>query len=504
MLLDKAKALGADEFRNSQPWSSVEKSPGTYSFPATYDAFIGKAASLGMGTLLTFADTNSLYDGGIMPFSAEGRQAYADYIVGVLDRYGGTVRQVEVWNEFNGYNATGPLASDKAGYYTELLKVVYQTVKAVHPEVTVLGGSSNVVGIGYLESLFKRGALAYMDGVAVHPYRPTPEHVDDELAHLVDVMERYGGSKPIYATEFGNEFASAADAPDYLVKMVTMMSAANVVEGYWYGLQDQRWFANMGLYDQRGTAKPAAAAFEFAQKHLLSHGDAVQLDLGDDRTLVYRYGSDTYVMWGAPRSLSITGNATVWDSSGRMIDPPDELAMHPIIVSGDDISFTLGESPVIADSMLEYAEGGWDYFAKTADGRMHELGLVDWDWTSYMGGKWFKPLRINADTLAPAGDRANPIQAVSRYTATESGPFEIDGTWDVGFKGDGIDLHILVNGEEIYAKIFQGELDLDGLTVDLEAGDTLDFAVGPNGTVTGDSTKYHIQLLRADAGLLGL
>jgi hypothetical protein len=492
-LLDKAVALGAKDIRDSQPWNAVEKTEGVYNFSTTLTNYMAKADKLDVGTTLTFSGANTLYDKGLTPYTAAGREAYADYIVKVLEKYGDTVEEVEIWNEFNGDNfVEGPATSDRATYYTELLKTVYETVKPLFPNVKILGGAAHSVSTGYLEDLFREGALKYMDAVALHPYRTTPEHLDDELKHLQAVMKTFGVVKPIYATEFGKEFANPADAPAYLIKMVTMMSAAHVAEASWYALQDQKYFPTMGLLASDGSAKPAAAAFAFAEKSLLPLGDAVQVEAGDDRTLIYRFGEDTYVMWGATRDVAVTAGSTVYDVSGHVIAAPSTLSMTPVIVKG---GFQLGASPVIADSMLEYGEGAWRYFAKTPDGVLHELGLVDWDWTSYIGGAWYKPLRINADGLAPAGDGSKPIQAVERYTSTTDQTIEVTGTWKVGTTGDGIDLHILVNGKEMFSKVFEGEFKLSGLYLDLKAGDTVDFAVGPNQYVTGDSTSVRIQLL---------
>ncbi|HEY9236648.1 MAG TPA: calcium-binding protein [Phenylobacterium sp.] len=460
---------------------------------------MNRAESLGIGTMLTFASTNTLYDSGLTPYTPEGRQAYANYILEVLDKYGDLVQEVEVWNEFNADNfIVGPVATDRPYYYTELLKTVYATVKPFHPEVEILGGAAHSVATGYLEDLFEHGALDYMDGVALHPYRNSPEHVDDELRHLNEVMERFGGAKPVYATEFGNEFVDPAAAPDYLVKMVTMLSSSHVAESYWYALQDEAWFRNMGLFETSGAPKPAAAAFEFAQRELLPLGDAVQVETSDDLSLVYRFGEDTYVMWGAPREIAIAGEVRALDSSGRPIETPTQLSMSPVVLQGD-FTYQLGESPVVADSLMEYGEGEWDYFARTVDGMLHPLGQVDWEWTSYIGSVWYQPLRINADNLSPAGSGANPIQAVARFTSEPAQKVEVTGNWSKStLEGDGVDLHILLNGREIFNALVTQSYELRGLYVNLQVGDVLDFAVGPNQTVNGDSTNYLIQLLKYD------
>jgi len=54
-------------------------------------------------------------------------------------------------------------------------------VKALRPEVRVLGGAAVPVPLPWFEDLFAAGALGAMDAVAVHPYRSTPEGV--ERAH---------------------------------------------------------------------------------------------------------------------------------------------------------------------------------------------------------------------------------------------------------------------------------------------------------------------------------
>lgn len=495
-LLSLVKALGVTEIRDSIPWSVVETARGQYNIPSGYDSYMQAADNQGMSMILTFAGTNRLHDHNVTPYTPEGRQAFANYVVDVLDHYHGHVGAIEIGNEFNGNNfVSGPALTDHAKYYFELLKTVYTTVKAHHPGVEILGGAAHSVSTGYLAEIFARGGLKYMDGVALHPYRPSPEHVDDELRHLNEVMAKFGGVKPIYATEFGT--TNTAEAPAYMLKMVTLMASEHVAEASWYQLQDDGWNSRMGLFDRAGHAKPAAAAMAFIQHELLAHGDPVQIDVGDDHTFIYRFGKDSYVMWGDPRPISFSGAPDIRDAQGHKIAAPDALSDKPIVVSGD-FHYALGASKTIADSFLEFGDKSWDYFAKTADGQLHPLELVDWAWTSYIGGK-FKPLQFHAGSLAPAGDGKYPIEAVERYTAHAKESIEITGHWAPSKTGDGIKLHILLNGEEIFGKTVKGSFDLSGLFVTLKPGDTLDFAVGPNQNGGGYATNYRVQLLDHDA-----
>ena len=504
-LLDKAKSLGIEQIRDAQPWNLVETKAGVYNYSSMLTDYMAKTESLGMDAILTFSSTNALYDSGLTPYTAAGRQAYANYVVATLDKYGDTVKAVEVWNEFNGVNfTTGPATKNLAYYYMELLKTVYQAVKAAHPEVMVLGGAAHSVATGYLSDLFKLGGLNYMDGVALHPYRNTPEHVDDELRRLNDAMAQFGGAKPIFATEFGKEFADPAQAPTFLIKMVTQMSAANVAEASWYALQEQPWFKNMGLFETDGAARPAAKAFAFAENVLLPQGDAVQVATDNPHTLVYRFGADTYVMWGDTREIRFAGTPTFYNTRGEEIAPPTQISEDPIIVLGAS-TYEFGESSVVADSMYDYnegafTEGAWSYFARTGDGAYHALTMTDTQYTSSLSNNYFKPLWISYDSLAPGGSEANPYQAVARFSSKTDEAVEIRGSWTVGSGStDGIDVRVVLNGQEIFSKIVTGSFNLSGLYVDLRPSDTLEFLVGPNLTSTGDASDYRIQLVKTTA-----
>ncbi|WP_416357031.1 M10 family metallopeptidase C-terminal domain-containing protein [Aureimonas phyllosphaerae] len=491
-LLDKAKELGVDDIRDSQPWAKIETQKGSYVFPTQLVNYMDAAEAKGMSSLLTFASANALYDSGLTPHTAEGRAAYAQHILAVLRQYGSQVEEIEVWNEFNTGNFKGPAAQDDARYYTELLKVVYETVKPEFPEVKILGGSVNVVGTGALEDIFELGALRYMDGVSIHPYRREAEHVDDEIQHLRDVMAGHGEVKPIYATEFGREFTDPAEVPAFMLKMATLMASVDVKESYWYALIDQSHFENMGLLTRSGEEKPAAATFEFLKKELLPLGNPVRVDTGDDLTLVYRYGQDTYVMWGAARGVDF-GAGRFFDARGNEIARPTALSAEPVVFKGE--GFALGEKTVIADTLMEFGEGDWQYFAQDRNGKLTELSLVDWDWTSYYGSQYTKPLRVNADSIAPAGNGANPVRVVERYVSDDDQVVGVDAFWRTGV-GDGVDLRIALNGVDIFSKSFTGLFELEGFKVTLRAGDRLDFSLGPNQTVEGDSTLRQITLTR--------
>jgi len=95
-LMSKLSYLGVKEIRDSQPWSANETKQGQYNFKDNLVRYMDVAENMGVNTLLTFASANTLYDSGFTPYTAEGRLAYAKYIVAVLTKFGGQVEEIEI------------------------------------------------------------------------------------------------------------------------------------------------------------------------------------------------------------------------------------------------------------------------------------------------------------------------------------------------------------------------------------------------------------------------
>lgn len=494
--LDVGRKLGATNFRDGLPWSAIEKRAGVYDFDPRRVDYLEKARVKGLDVLLTVDPRNPLYDSGETAFSSSARDAYARYLVAVLDRYGDVISAIEVGNELNTAKAmTGAADEDRAAAHVALLGSVWRMVKARHPKTLILGGSVNVIATGFLEAIFKAGGLDVMDGVAVHPYRAHAEHVDRELKAVTEAMRRHGPVRPIHATEFSDQFATPEMAGPFMLKMLVLMGSVHVKRAYWYALADQKWFRNMGLFTAQGAIKPGGQAFSFLHRTLMGHGDPERLPT-DGRAFVYRYGSGMHVMWGAPRPIAFRGAVHARDPLGRIVETPSALGEEPVILDGD-FQFTLGASTVVADSLLEYGAAPWFYQAETADGERHALSRIDWTWSSYLGDRRFQPLQFNADSLAPSGDGARPTRAVLGCLVPITGRIRVDLDFKVSNKGDGVDFQLLHNGTPVLKTIIIGQFRADDSILDLVAGDRLEFIFGPNRTSGGDRVSYRVKLLAA-------
>jgi len=261
---------GIHRVRDEQPWRKIERNRGSYTFPAAFTTYMETLKSHDIDPLLVLAFSNPLYDDDKTPYSDEGRQAFAAYAAAVAKRYGNEVSALEVWNEYNGSFCDGPCASDRPRYYADMLKQTYSALKASDSTVTVVGAAAVPIPIDFFRGLFRAGVLSNLDAIVIHPYRKTPEGVEDKIAELRTLMVKYGKEKPIWATEYGDLAdmkKSRDDVARYLVRMTTLLLSANVERVYWYLLKDYQDFSGLGLVRSgddpmgRYVANPAYVAY---------------------------------------------------------------------------------------------------------------------------------------------------------------------------------------------------------------------------------------------------
>lgn len=135
-----------------------------------------------------------------------------------LDRYGG-VEAVEVHNEPN-LRAEWPRGPNPAEY-VQMLRVVYEEVKAYNPQMLVISGGlapapdsdRSMDDLRFARQMFQLGAGAYFDAFGYHPYgannppeqAPSPDTMNFRRTELIrDLMVEFElEDKPIWLTEYG-------------------------------------------------------------------------------------------------------------------------------------------------------------------------------------------------------------------------------------------------------------------------------------------------------------
>jgi len=545
-LLTKA---GIAHVRDEQYWASVEKAPGKFRYPPNLQGYMDALKPARITPLMVMSFGNPIHgqqkgvpNHKLAPWNTATYDAYATYCVDVLKHYGDQIQVAEIWNEYNGTFCAGEAAKDRPKTYNEMLKVAYAKIKAARPEVTVLGAATVKIPLPYLDKLFKHGALAHMDALAVHPYM-SPDEAETALAKLSEMVKahNHGASKPIWCTELGfhsDHSPGRSEAAKHLVRMLTcLLTSPDVARIYWYLARDYPpQFAAMGLLrhqqDPMGSLTPVIPYVAYANLiDQFQDARIVVREPADVRTRLYQFASTKQRFWvgwsevetasleittSAPVTLvDIVGGETVLTPvGGKVILALDEDPVYIVTKAG--VTAAVRELPrsdrVVIDSDRAFGGPGvstdWSYHfcanTKNGDGPYDPDRLQPMTWAPSPGdwadtwtgpGKWF--------TLGAKDGQVGVIDggqgwAVRRWTSTLDGSYRILAKLRTSGKGDGCGFKLFVDGVEKDAQLLPanatGSIDL---TLELKHGMRLDFIItpGPGTDVNYDSAGCHIQIL---------
>ena len=323
--------LGISQVREDLPWRWVETTQeDVYTFARTdakghtdsrLDDTYNALKKLGIREIPVAAYcSNKIYDKTEAPTSARGCAGFGRFCVAALQHFP-DFKQLEIWNEYNGSwgPPKGTPAAQKPILYTQMLKAAYEAVKKDNPQVEVLGGAMVRVPLPYMESLFKAGALDYMDGLVVHPYIGEPEVFYRTFNEARALVKKYNHGKeiPIWATEYSWGNWSTRDIQQhaaFLVRGSVILRAENVKHMDWFELRDSPMF-NGGQCllhsdtDPRGKYSPAPAAVAFATLVRVLHDGAFEQREADTpftRTWVFRF----HTAQGPVRACWYSGDGT--------------------------------------------------------------------------------------------------------------------------------------------------------------------------------------------------
>jgi len=115
-------------------------------------------------------------------------QIFADFVAAILKRYPGQIHAIEVWNEQNLDREWTSIHGLSAEKYVELLRVAYQTIKAIEPGTIVISGALSPTGVDdgrsavddfkYMERQIEADMLDWADCVGAHHngYNVSPDY----------------------------------------------------------------------------------------------------------------------------------------------------------------------------------------------------------------------------------------------------------------------------------------------------------------------------------------
>lgn len=507
--------LPATDFRDAIRWRYAEKADGTIVFGKNETSFPDRLAELGATMSLTVNDPHPLHDGGKTPISPEGQAAFANFAAVAVQRFP-NIHSVEVGNEMNSTRfANGPgwdgALREKARSYTSLLKATAEAVRAVRPDVKILGGAAHSIPLPWFEEIFATGGAEYMDAIVLHPYGTPPEQLRRQIALLRAYPE--AAKMPIEITEWGS--ADPEEAPSHLIKGYCQFALVGVTRFVWYPLNER----GDGLVPllSRDDLTPTGRAYKLVYDEFESEKVT---DLGiDPFTYGCAFGDNAMVLWGAPRDVVLAEGVRAYSpdytqlvTHGLKLDR--ELAV--VFLSDNPMRLgkevRLGPHRVIADSFDQFAYPGSAQgpFTLLAE---HEGELVPFvtrpgqerggvPWSPYLGNDLTWRMTAEAETVLPRfamGSQGwGPASVVQRYRAERDGPARMEIEIEPAARSlDGVVLQVRQNGEILFEKAVSGP-DVVQIELTLTKGLDTDVVVGPGETEDGDVTSLRTRYLEPE------
>jgi hypothetical protein len=125
------------------------------------------ACQAGRRLILTQIPVNPLYDNGLWVSSEQGRAAFAAYLGALKDKFGSCLAAIELGNEINGNRAmvfAGGIDSVAA-----YVRIAAAARARLGGSPALLGGSTNMIGTGFLRPLFAAGCWRKWMGLPCIP-----------------------------------------------------------------------------------------------------------------------------------------------------------------------------------------------------------------------------------------------------------------------------------------------------------------------------------------------
>jgi hypothetical protein len=253
--VEKIAQLGVRVVRVDMHWAGVEQKPGKYQW-ASYDELVAQLNSKSIRPYFILAYGNEIYTkrgGGRVaeaPATDISRDAFAKFSCEAMKRYSHLRPIWEVWNEANHKASWYPKPS--AGAYVDLLREVANVAQTCLVE----GGKPLIVGpalagqdYSYLQEILDLGALEFLDGISVHPYRDGPPESVGKTYSVYRNMIAHSGVKvgddkkrSVLSGEWGySSYRKGVSEPlqgAYAVRSILSNLKSGVPISIWYSWMD--------------------------------------------------------------------------------------------------------------------------------------------------------------------------------------------------------------------------------------------------------------------------
>jgi len=372
--LNLIQQMGATTIRDEVYWKEVEQVKGQYAIPSISETFVNAAVAKGLKPLITLDYGNPLYDNGDKPTTEDAIEGYAQYAEFVATQFKGRVSMYEIWNEWD--LSTGNTTPGTPQSYVNLLKVVYPRLKAIDPNIVVLGGgvSGGAILSSFFGQMLDAGAMNSADAISIHQYiytatgnGRTPETLVNNLLGAEETLRSHNGGQdyPLYLTETGwptNTGASGTtpdEAGDFNAETMLLLPTMPFLKGlWWYDFQDDGTVTtytedNFGLVYANLTPKPgfyalaavtrwmAGAQFSARLKTSDPAVDGVEflLPSGQQAMALWRQGTGTgSVQIKGASTMQLINNVSLNTISSQTTSPlVQDLTESPMWFTGESL-----------------------------------------------------------------------------------------------------------------------------------------------------------------------
>jgi hypothetical protein len=234
------RELGVKWIQNDLGWASIEPEQGTWDFSAG-EKYVENARREGLKVFAHLLyDAPWIHPGGksrkYVP--AEALPLFIEYVEKTVLRFKGRVDAWGIWNEpnFGFWNGS-------AKEYYALAKAASEKIRELDPGTPVVAGNFLRVPGGFIDGMFKYGALGNGEVIAFHPYALNPSGALRLYDNMSGILKKNSYTGEIWITEVGFPVAgwyptktSEDIMPAHVVKTITGLAARGARIILWYQL----------------------------------------------------------------------------------------------------------------------------------------------------------------------------------------------------------------------------------------------------------------------------
>jgi polysaccharide biosynthesis protein PslG len=337
--LDLIASSGFKFIREDFFWGSIETKRGEYDWSA-YDELTANLEKRGIRPYYILDYSNPLYEENVTstnpvtgkvetarasPQHPDSIEAFARWAAAAAKHFHGRHVIWEIWNEPN-ISFWKPKAD--VHQYIALALATGKAVREADPQATIVAPATSGFPRDFLEEFLKSGALEFLDGVSVHPYRSPkqpPEGAAKDYQRLRELIERYAPNDakkkiPIISGEWGYSSNTKGVSPEKQAAFIARQQLSNlfcsVPVSIWYdwkndGRDPNENEHNFGTVTADLNPKPAYVAIQTLTRELSGYRISSRYDLENTNDFVLVLTNSRHEMklaaWtlGAPHQVAL-------------------------------------------------------------------------------------------------------------------------------------------------------------------------------------------------------